>query len=314
MTAARSSARQPGRHPIAVVANRTGLSVDVLRVWERRYGAVRPTRSPEGQRLYSDADVERLRLLRRATEAGRSIGGVANLTMSALSSLVAEDEAARALEPVAPVQVDRTGEFVEEAVTLTRALDGAALEAVLRRTVAVSGLTAFLSEMVPAFLQRIGNDWHAGQLNTAQEHLASSNVQQVILSVMRDLTPQADAPTVVVGTPAGERHAIGAALVAAAAAAQGWRVVYLGADLPADDIAGAARAAEASVVALSTVYVADRKALLQELRTLRAQLPPEAMMIVGGAGARGLEAQLSKLEIGVSADIADFGDTLRALP
>src|SRR4051794_32783934 len=83
------------RHPIAVVAERTGLSQDVLRVWERRYGAVHPVRSPSGQRLYRDADVERLRLLNAATQAGRSIRHVAALSTEAISQLVNEDAAAR---------------------------------------------------------------------------------------------------------------------------------------------------------------------------------------------------------------------------
>src|SRR5512132_1147185 len=83
------------RHPIAVVAERTGLSQDVLRVWERRYGVVTPTRGPGGQRLYTDADVERLALLNAATRAGRGIGQVAGLTTDAIASLVDEDIAAR---------------------------------------------------------------------------------------------------------------------------------------------------------------------------------------------------------------------------
>src|SRR6476661_3084343 len=83
------------RHPIAVVAERTGLSQDVLRVWERRYGVVTPKRGPGGQRLYSDADVERLALLHAATRAGRGIGQVAGLTTHAIAALVDEDSAAR---------------------------------------------------------------------------------------------------------------------------------------------------------------------------------------------------------------------------
>src|SRR5512141_1849871 len=91
----------PG-HPIAVVAERTGLSQDVLRVWERRYDAVQPVRSPGGQRHYSDADIERLSLLRAATGAGRSIGQVARLPTEAIAALVADDAAARSRRASAP--------------------------------------------------------------------------------------------------------------------------------------------------------------------------------------------------------------------
>src|SRR5215207_9740292 len=86
-------ASQP-RHPIAVVAARTGLSQDLLRMWERRYGAVEPTRSAGGQRLYSDDDVERLRLIDAAVAAGRRVGRIARLPTRALAELVDEDRAA----------------------------------------------------------------------------------------------------------------------------------------------------------------------------------------------------------------------------
>src|SRR6188768_2569345 len=90
-----AAGRATPRHPIAVVAERTGLSQDLLRVWERRYQAVIPTRGPGGQRLYSDADIERLALLHAATRAGRSISRVANLSDATLAELVDEDLAAR---------------------------------------------------------------------------------------------------------------------------------------------------------------------------------------------------------------------------
>src|SRR5918992_5648202 len=116
---------QSGRHPIGVVSERTGLSPDLLRVWERRYRAVEPSRAPDGQRLYSDTDVERLRLLRLATLAGRSIRQVAQLPTDELTRLVREDEAARQRSAQwearsAPTSAE---DDVERALELTRAVD-----------------------------------------------------------------------------------------------------------------------------------------------------------------------------------------------
>ena len=88
-----------GEHPIQVVAQRTGLSPDVLRIWERRYAVVKPSRSATGRRLYSDRDVEHLLLLRRATLAGRSISQVADLDSEELRGLVEADEVAAARSP-----------------------------------------------------------------------------------------------------------------------------------------------------------------------------------------------------------------------
>jgi len=131
-----------GRHPIGVVAERTGLSPDLLRVWERRYRAVEPSRATDGQRLYSDADVERLRLLRLATHAGRSIRQVAQIETGALTQLVREDESARQRavrweERAIPPSV---AEDVERALELARAVDAAGLDSLLRRTAAALGV------------------------------------------------------------------------------------------------------------------------------------------------------------------------------
>src|SRR5687768_12427129 len=109
-----SSVTDP-RHPIGVVADRTGLSPDVLRVWERRYGVVEPQRSAGGQRLYSDADVERLVLLHRATRGGHGISHVASLSRAKLEDLVGEIEAAGIVAPI-PLRDEAAHPVVEQAL------------------------------------------------------------------------------------------------------------------------------------------------------------------------------------------------------
>ena len=99
--ASKNSMDKP-RHPIQVVSRRTGVTQDSLRAWEKRYEAVKPHRAPGGRRLYTDADVERLVLLRRVTDAGRRIGQVAGLPTEELAELVAQDEKAIAAAPRAP--------------------------------------------------------------------------------------------------------------------------------------------------------------------------------------------------------------------
>src|SRR5688572_18961574 len=127
---------------------------------------------------------------------------------------------------------------------------------------------------------------------------------------MRSTARTSGAETVLVATPAGEQHAIGAVLIGAAAAVEGWRVIYLGADLPAKEIAAAAVATEASVVAMSIVYVSDRDHTLDELRTLRARLPASVPVVVGGAGAMQLAPDLAKVGIRVGARLADLSAVL----
>jgi MerR family transcriptional regulator, light-induced transcriptional regulator len=276
-------------HPISVVAERTGLSPDLLRVWERRYGVVEPVRDDAGRRLYTDGDIERLRLLGQATAGGRSIGQLLELSSAALHELVRSDEAAR-WRPARPAAGDTEAAFVERSVGRARALDAAGLEAELSRAAAVSGAERFMESVVGPLCMRIGDEWHAGRIGIAQEHMATRVVQQVMGRVIASLPVDAGAATVIVATPAGDRHEIGALLAAGTAALEGWRVMYLGADLPAADIAAAAIETRARMVALSSVY-ASRPSLDAELRTLREALPGDVAVVIGGSGAAVLDGE-----------------------
>jgi DNA-binding transcriptional MerR regulator/methylmalonyl-CoA mutase cobalamin-binding subunit len=302
------------RHPIGVVAERTGLSPDLLRVWERRYRVVEPSRSLDGQRAYSDADVERLRLLRLATTAGRGIRQVARLTTDELARLVREDEVARQ-------QVNRRAESavlasaeedVERALELTRAVNAPGLESFLRRAAAAFGLPTFLDGVVAPLLRRMGEEWEAGRLTPAQEHVATAIIQRVLEGVIHFLIAPHDAPDLLLATPAGEQHRMGSVLAAAAAAAEGWRVTYLGPDLPAGEIAAAALAVAARVVGVSIVYPGGRDRVLTELRALRSRLPATVPLVAGGAGAGALAPELRGAGIQVVQDLSEFRAALRS--
>jgi MerR family transcriptional regulator, light-induced transcriptional regulator len=278
-------------HPISVVAERTGLTPDLLRIWERRYGVVEPARDEGGRRLYSDKDIERLRLLAQATAGGRSIGQLLELDTVELSELVRSDEAARrrsARAPAADTEGDGAEDgFVARALEHTRALDAAALEAELMRAAATVGAARFMDGVIAPLFRRIGDAWHAGTVSIAQEHMASAVAHPVMARVRGALPVAADAPGVVVAVPAEERHEIGALLAAGTAALEGWRVTYLGADMPAADIAAAARETGARMVALSSVY-ANPQSLVHELRVLRAELPADIDVVIGGQGVSAL--------------------------
>ena len=297
--------------PIAVVAERTGLSQDVLRAWERRYGAVRPARDAGGQRQYTDADIRRLGLLQAATRAGRSIGSVAALPTDQIASLVEGDVAARE-RSTPPVMDSPVGsETVDEAFAHSRALDASALDETLRRAATVMGVTLFIEAVAVPLLRRVGDEWHAGRLAPPQEHLVSSALHDIIVATMRAFPQRSGAPKLLVATPAGDRHAIGAALVGAASALEGWNVLYLGADLPAADIADAAKTAGVRIVAVSIVYTEDRARVLGEMRALRSRLPASMILIAGGAGATSLASELTAMNVRVQSSVSGLVSELR---
>ena len=260
------------RHPMQVVVRRTGLTPDVLRVWEKRYAVVEPGRSEGGHRLYSDGDVERLLLLNRVTSAGRRISQMAALDMASLQELAEED--AEALLVARESESRRIGAEPHLAASLIRA------------TVALPA-PALIEQVVGPLLERIGEQWSHGVLTPGHEHLATAVIRRVLESVMSACSQESAAPTIVVTTPAGQAHELGAVLVGSAAAALGWRVVYLGPSLPGPDIAEVARRTGATVVALSIVYPEDDPGLAFELRSLRDELGPDTEILVGGRAAPG---------------------------
>ena len=292
------------RHPIRVVSERTGLSPDVLRAWERRHGVVTPGRSTAGQRLYSDADIERLALLVKATRAGRPLGPAASLPAEELRKLVEEDAERGTVRPTPGA------EFRERAFGAARDLAPERLQAVLRGAVLSLGATGFLDEVVAPLLARIGAAWHAGELGIAHEHAATVVVRGVLAWLVELIEVPDGAPRAVVACLAHERHELGAALAAAAAAHAGWRVACLGPDLPAAEIAAAALRQDADVVGVSVVAPDDAATARAELKVLRMALPPRTPLLVGGGGV----ASLGSLGEGITPvrDLAHWRALLRA--
>jgi methanogenic corrinoid protein MtbC1 len=261
-----------------LVVERTGLSPDVLRVWERRYGVVHPGRSEGGQRLYSDADLDRLTLIVKAMEAGRSVGQTSSLSTEDLRRLVAEDAERGADRPTPAAQ------FQEQALDAVADLAPDRLQAVLRSALLSVGVPGFLEDVVAPLLHQVGERWHAGTLGIAHEHAAAAVVRGMLGWLVDSLEAPTGAPGAVITCLAGERHELGAALATAAAVHAGWRVAYLGPDLPGAEIAQAAVRLEAVIVGVSVVAPEDAGTTRMELQTLRRDLPAGITLLAGGAG------------------------------
>lgn len=274
------------RHPIGVVSDRTGLTQDVLRVWERRYGVVEPKRSAGGQRLYSDADIERLLLLYRATRGGHGIRNVASLSNAELDEIIRGTEPPAAAPPPPFISAGEPDSLVNQAIAFTNSLDPAGLESVLRRSLARYGLVAFVDSIAAPFLREVGERWHDGMLSVSQEHLATEVLQRILRDPAPLMTGSDGSPTIVIATLDGERHANGALMAAATAGSEGWRVIYLGTDLPVSEIADTAIRTHAQAIGISVVFAERKSRIASELRSLVARIPDDIALIVGGSGAK----------------------------
>ncbi|MDQ3697024.1 MAG: cobalamin-dependent protein [Gemmatimonadota bacterium] len=302
------------RHPIRVATRRTGLSADLLRAWEKRYEVVKPARSESGRRLYSDADLHRLQLLYRATLAGRSIGQVAELPTDALATLVRRDAAAdgeleretgRAQRPERRTSPP-AARLLTDCVRAMERLDAAELDAILRRAGVALPLATLLDALVVPLLERVGMGWREGTLRPVHGHTASVALRRVLDRAIQSANSPFATANLVVATPAGQIHEFGALLVAATAVGEGWRVTYLGADLPAEDIAEAAGRTQARAVALSVIYPPADRAVSDELRRLGTALAKDVAVLVGGAAASAYAAVLDEIGAVRLNDLEDF--------
>jgi DNA-binding transcriptional MerR regulator len=269
---------------IGTAARLTGLSEHLIRVWERRYRAVQPRRTASGVRLYSEADLTRLRLLRRVTDQGHAIGSVAGLDTKHLRRLGGDAVPVTLKAASTPSAAPR---FVEQILKAVAALDpGAAQEAISRSDAALGLRTTALDVLLPA-LQEVGRRWETGHFSVAQEHAAASMVRDYLGAALRNLGHNERSALALSATLAGELHEFGALAAAVYAASSGLGVIYLGPNLPSADLVRAALTLRARILLLSAV--ATTRGLESRLAELRADLPARVRIVVGGAAAERLK-------------------------
>lgn len=295
-------------HAIKAVARRTGLSAHVIRIWEKRYHAVEPERTDTNRRLYSEEQIERLSLLRDITQAGHSIGNVAKLPTVRLRELAEQSTVNLAGAPSG--NGGGTASFLDECIAAVKTLDSRALEDALNRAATDLGAQGLLQRVVAPLAQKIGDLWRDGIITAAHEHFASVVIRIFLGHAAKPFAGAENGPGLIVATPSGQLHELGALLAAATAANLGWRVTYLGASLPAAEIAGAVKQSQARALALSIVYPEDDPRLETELMRLRDLLPDDVLLLSGGRAVTSYSAALEKIGAVQIKDLAHLGSVL----
>ncbi|MDH5675800.1 MAG: MerR family transcriptional regulator [Myxococcales bacterium] len=274
---------------IGALSRATGVPPETLRTWERRYGVPASERTESGHRRYSLQTVERIRLITRVLELGHrpstAVGADTETLRAILSQAGAEPERTEPPQPT-PQAAPLASWFGH-----VERYEGRALLRELQSCYGALGARAFIRRRAAPFLTELGERWARGELGVRHEHFASERLREFLASQWRPLSDAAVGPTYVLATPAGEQHVLGLHLAALTVAVGGARVVFLGADVPAEDIARAAHDHSAEGALLSAAQGTDPQRLREEVATLGGLLPEATALGLGGRGFQGLGLQ-----------------------
>lgn len=274
-------------YPIKAAAELAGLSTETLRAWERRHGAIRPTRDAQGRRLYDAATIERLTRLHRLTGRGHPIRDLAALDDNALDRLLDDGKQAAygGVEALPSRMLDAIAEYRVDV-----------FDRDLSVAIATLPMPVLMDRVVMPLLREVGARWADGRLAIAQERLVSSLLRMRLLAVL-DPPARERRPRVPFATLTGERHELGLIGAALQAFEAGVPVLYLGTELPGVELARVAGKLAVAGIALSSVDSEQAPTALEELRQLDAALPTGVPVWLGGANARYLAEELASPRI-----------------
>ena len=252
----------------------------------------------------------------RRLSLGTALVSIATLSTEQLRALVNEEAATTPPVPPRPPphpDVVPAQSSLDACLDAVKRLDAVALETTLMRARVMLSHTAFLEALIVPLMQAIGDLWYQGALRIMHEHLTSAVVRTLLGSLHLAPGLVDTAPHLIATTPAGQLHEIGALCVASMASVDGWRVTYLGPNLPAEDIAAAVQLDQASAIGLSIIYPPDDPHLPQELAKLRRYLASDVTVFVGGLGSASYQEILDSLGVVRLRDLQEFRRHLEAL-
>lgn len=277
------------QHPIQVVARRTGLSADVIRAWERRYQVISPIRASNSRRLYSDEDVEKLILLRRATSVGRRIGDVANLSFNQLRELIDTDKSAASNLPISNIQQrPSTGsvmEYFDDSMDAVLRLHSQDFFGCLSDALKSLGVIFLLEDLLRPLVSYIQEECRRGVLRDAHYAVAIYTIRSFLSGLVMSETPTDKEYKVVCASPAGQVSDIAALRLAVAAKSSGWQIIFLGMYGSVDEIIFTQQKSSAQLIAIGITRPADDPLLANQLRRLRKNLNDKVEIAVTGSGA-----------------------------
>jgi len=288
------------------------MSPHLIRIWERRYSAVSPIRTDTGRRLYTEADIERLILLRRATIEGETISQIAKLDERQLRELIPQknENIASAIEGDKTIGLEQ---YLAQSLQLMKNFDAGGLETHLLRASIKMGQSEFIEKLLSPLLEMTGEMWEDGRFKVAHEHLASAVIRSLLGSMYLSGSPDNSAPLLLSTTPQGQLHEFGALMALVSAASIGWKTLYLGPNLPAEDIVAAAKERGANGIALSIVYPVNDPYLSTELRKMYNLTNGKIPLIIGGRSAASYGKIIKEIDAILISDLTDLKNKLKTI-
>jgi len=291
-------------HRIHRVAKLTGLSRDVIRVWERRFDLLKPTRGANRYRNYSDEDVALLRYLKQQLDAGESIGDLARVGREELINRL------RAAAPRTTVVDNTFDRLLRELLSALEPLDRVMFEKRLNGAVAVVPFEEALHGILLPLQERVGHLWHSGRIDIAVEHYVTGQIKQKLYAAMNQLPVAEFGATVVVACPPGEEHDLAALAVAYRCRVRGCRVYYLGANVPVLSLSKLCREVAPDLTILSITIALPNPLATDLIQALIRDVAPVSKVLAGGRGALAMRQHFADSPIELLETFGDLDEML----
>jgi len=285
---------------IGGVERETGLSKDLLRMWERRYGFPEPVRDGHGERRYSVPDVVKLRAVKRLMDVGMRPGKIVRCAIDELNAL--------ALQRIENRDGQAMPAVVRDTVALLQRHDAPGLQHALANMLMRQGLQRFVLDTIAPLNRAVGEAWMRGELQIFEEHLYTEQLHVALRTAINAFPRQSGRPKVLLTTLPGEHHGLGLLMVEALLVPEAAQCLSLGVQTPLEDIRRAALAHSVDIVALSFSGAFPVRQATQDLAAVRRQLPPNVTLWAGGGMTRHVRRPLAGVVV-----ITELAATIAAL-
>ncbi|MBK8944358.1 MAG: MerR family transcriptional regulator [Ignavibacteriae bacterium] len=297
------------KYPIRAVADLTGLTEHVIRIWEKRYKLVIPNRTDTNRRLYSKEDVEKLSLLAKASKSGYSIGVISNYSIDQLKELFGEKITEKKVEEL-NTNEKTIQQTINNCITFIKSLDKKSFEQELYSAQINFTQPILIEKIITPLIEQIGDLWKSGEIRIMHEHISTTIIRKFLTQIIDSNLVDTNAPKILIATPKGQHHELGALIVGVVASSDGWDVTYIGPDLPGEEIAAAIEKIHPKIVAISIVYPSDDIMLDKEMVKISKLLINGTQVIAGGRSVHSYENILKKMNAKIIVNLNEFRNHL----